>query len=129
MEERKDTQKYNRPEQKSLRRDLRKGGEAPEAVMWTLLKNRQLDGMRFRRQFGVGPYVLDFYCPEIKLGVELDGAPHFMSGNFGRDDVREEYLFREHGIRIVRFEKRDLFYNQDGVVKVILSVIQKLKKR
>lgn len=129
MEERKDTQKYNRPEQKSLRRDLRKGGEAPEAVMWTLLKNRQLDGMRFRRQFGVGPYVLDFYCPEIKLGVELDGAPHFMSGNFGRDDVREEYLFREHGIRIVRFENRDLFYNQDGVVKVILSVIQKLKKR
>ncbi len=129
MEERKDTQKYNRPEQKSLRRDLRKGGEAPEAVMWTLLKNRQLDGMRFRRQFGVGPYVLDFYCPEIKLGVELDGAPHFMSGNFGCDDVREEYLFREHGIRIVRFENRDLFYNQDGVVKVILSVIQKLKKR
>lgn len=129
MEERKDTQKYNRPEQKDLRRDLRKGGEAPEAVMWTLIKGRQLDGMKFRRQFGVGPYVLDFYCPEIKLGVELDGAPHFMSGNFGRDDVREEYLFREHGIRIVRFENRDLFYNQDGVVKVILSVIQKLKKR
>ena len=129
MEERKDTQKYNRPEQKSLRRDLRKGGEAPEAVMWTLLKNRQLDGMRFRRQFGVGPYVLDFYCPEIKLGVELDGASHFMSGNFGRDDVREEYLLREHGIRIIRFENRDLFYNPDGVVKVILSVIQKLKKR
>ena len=129
MEERKDTQQYNRPEQKKLRRDLRKGGEAPEAVMWTLLKNRQLDGMRFRRQFGVGPYVLDFYCPEIKLGVELDGAPHFMSGNFGRDDVREEYLLREHGIRIVRFENRALFYNPDGVVKVILSMIQKLKKR
>ncbi len=128
-QKRKDTQKYNRPEQKDLRRDLRKGGEAPEAVMWTLIKGRQLDGMKFRRQFGVGPYVLDFYCPEIKLAVELDGAPHFMSGNFGRDDVREEYLLREHGIRIIRFENRDLFYNPDGVVKVILSMIQNMKGR
>ena len=68
-EKRKDIQKYNRPEQKDLRQQLRNGGEAPEAVMWTFIKNRQLDGMKFRRQFGVGPYVLDFYCPEIKLGI------------------------------------------------------------
>ena len=78
----KKTQQYNQPEQKSLRRELRKGGEAPEAVMWTLLKNRQIEGVKFRRQFGVGPYILDFYCPELKLGIELDGAPHFISGNY-----------------------------------------------
>ena len=124
---REDTQQYNRPEQKSLRKQLRNGGEAPEAVMWSLLKGRQLDGMKFRRQFGVGPYVLDFYCPEIKLGVELDGAPHFMSGNFGRDDVREEYLFKEHGIKVIRFENRTLFYNPEGVVDAILSMIRKIK--
>ena len=128
-EKRKDIQKYNRPEQKDLRQQLRNGGEAPEVVMWTFIKNRQLDGMKFRRQFGVGPYVLDFYCPEIKLGIELDGAPHFMSGNFGRDDVREEYLLKEHGIKIIRFENRDLFYNSEGVIKSILSVIQKMKER
>ena len=93
------------------------------------MKNRQLAGMKFRRQFGVGPYVLDFYCPEIKLAVELDGAPHFMSGNFGYDKLREEYLFRECGIRIIRFENRDLFYNPDGVIKSILDMIEKLKER
>ena len=128
-EKRKDIQKYNRPEQKDLRQQLRNGGEAPEAVMWTLLKGRQLEGMKFRRQFGVGPYVLDFYCPEIKLGVELDGAPHFKFGNFGRDDVREDYLFREHGIKILRFENRDLFYNSAGVVNSILNMIRKMKGR
>ena len=64
---REDTQQYTRPEQKSLRKQLRNYGEAPEAVMWSLLKGRQLDGMKFGRQFGVGPYVLDFYCPEINF--------------------------------------------------------------
>ena len=56
----KKTQQYNQPEQKNLRRELRKGGEAPEAVMWTLLKNRQIDGVKFRRQFGVALIYLTF---------------------------------------------------------------------
>jgi very-short-patch-repair endonuclease len=122
------TQQYNHPNQKDLRRQLRKGGEAPEAVLWTLLKNRQIEGMKFRRQFGVGPYILDFYCPEIKLGVELDGAHHFMSSNFDYDDVRTKYLFQEHGIRIIRFENRTLFYNTESVVESIIKVIKKLKE-
>ena len=122
------TQQYNQPKQKELRRQLRKGGEAPEAVLWTMLKGRQVEGMKFRRQFGVGPYVLDFYCPEIKLGIELDGASHFMSNNFAYDDVRTEYLFREHGIRIMRFENRTLFYNPEGVVESIVKMIHKLSQ-
>ena len=124
----KKTQQYNQPKQKNLRRELRKGGEAPEAVMWTLLKNRQIDGVKFRRQFGVGPYILDFYCPELKLGIELDGAPHFISGNFDYDDARTEYLYREHNIKIIRFENRTLFYNQEGVVKSIREIVKKLKE-
>ena len=126
MEERKDTQQYNRPEQKDLRRDLRKGGEAPEAVMWTLLKNRQLDGMRFRRQFGVGPYVLDFYCPEIKLGVELDGAPHFTFIGGMYDEEREKYIASQ-GITTLRYENKDIFKNPDGVIEEIENTIKKIK--
>ena len=117
-EKRKDIQKYNRPEQKDLRQQLRNGGEAPEAVMWTFIKNRQLDGMKFRRQFGVGPYVLDFYCPEIKLAIELDGNEHYtVIGKFN-DERREEYL-KSLGITIIRFENKDIWCSTDLVLETI----------
>ena len=65
---------FNTKDQTLLRRELRNEGTAAEAVLWLLLKGKQLDGMRWRRQFGVGPYILDFYCPQLRLCIELDGA-------------------------------------------------------
>ena len=68
---------YNHPSKKQLRKILREAHITPEAVLWNSLKNRQLLGKKFRRQISIGPYIVDFYCPECRLVVELDGAAHF----------------------------------------------------
>ena len=64
---------FNRKEKKVQRKELRSNGTKYEATLWLILKNRQIDGVRFRRQFSVGEYILDFYCPELKLGIDWTG--------------------------------------------------------
>jgi very-short-patch-repair endonuclease len=77
------------PKYKPVRRALRTDGTPAEAALWTLLKRRQLQGRRFRRQHSVRPYVLDFYCPEERLAVELDGSVHFEPARRAYDAARE----------------------------------------
>ena len=108
--------KYNLSEQKEFRRDLRKGMTSAEVVLWKMLSGRRLDGLKFRRQFGVGPYVLDFYCPELRLAVELDGRPHFSDMGMAYDHQRSVYLEREHGIHVLRFENRDVFESPETIL-------------
>ncbi len=122
-------QKNNRPDLLETRRQLRQAGEAAEAVLWTVIKNRKIDGFKFRRQFSIGPYIMDFYCPEAKLGIELDGAGHQTLDGVKYDKVRSDYLLREQGIRVIRFENRDLYYNLEGVVKEIEKELNKRAKR
>lgn len=121
-------QKNNRPDLLETRRQLRQAGEAAEAVLWTVIKNRNIDGFKFRRQFSIGPYIMDFYCPEAKLGIELDGAGHQTLDGVKYDKVRSDYLLREQGIRVIRFENRDLYYNLEGVVKEIEKGLNKKAK-
>ena len=121
------TQQYNHPNQKDLRRQLRKGGEAPEAVLWTLLKNRQIEGMKFRRQFGVGPYILDFYCSKAQLAVELDGGQHYSDQAISKDDERTAFLLSK-GIKVLRFSNREVDENFDGVCATILNSINQNKE-
>ena len=73
------SQIHNRPEYKDRRLSLRKKLTAAEATLWNLLKNKQLDGRKFRRQHSVGKYVLDFYCASEHLAIELDGEHHFLA--------------------------------------------------
>ena len=118
---------YNQPAQKEQRRQLRTHGTSAEARLWLMLKNRQLDGMRFRRQFSIGPYILDFYCPEIRLCIELDGEHHFYQEGCEHDEQRTEYLMRFHGIRVLRFENQDVFKYSEGVLSEIRNAIAELK--
>ena len=118
-------QKFNRPELIAARRELRQAGEAAEAVLWTAIKGRKLNGFKFRRQFSVGSYILDFYCPGAKLCIELDGAGHQTIDGAEYDRVRTNYLLREHNIRTIRFENRDLYYNLEGVIETIIKELRK----
>ena len=59
----------NKPELKSVRKDLRNMSTSAEATLWKLIKGQQIDGLKFRRQHSVGPYILDFYCPQLRLGI------------------------------------------------------------
>ena len=116
-------QQYNRPELKELRRSLRTYGTAAEASLWGMLKNKQVKGLRWRRQFSVGPYVLDFYCPEKRLCVELDGEDHYTMSGAERDKQRERYLEIEHGIKVLRFENQIVWRAPEIIITEIERVI------
>ena len=102
-------QQYNLPQYKGFCRDLRNGMTPAEISLWLILKDRQVDGLKFRRQFGVGSYILDFYCPALKLAIELDGQVHFSDEARAYDAERDAYLLREHSIRVLRYENRIVF--------------------
>ena len=118
----------NRPEELTERRSLRTNGTKEEAMMWKVLKNRQVSGVRFRRQFSVGAYILDFYCPELKLCIELDGAGHYNSEGLRHDYVRDKYL-SELGIRVLRFENLAVLKMQPVMLAEIEAVIAELREK
>ena len=117
---------YNNPNLLSKRKDLRSNSTSAESTLWNLLKGKQVMGMKFRRQHSVGPYILDFYCPQIRLCIELDGHEHFTSVGDAQDDIRTEYLLRYHGIQTLRFENSDIFNHTEGVIGIIGETIQEL---
>ena len=86
------SQIHNRKELENLRKTLRKNLTPAEATLWSLIRGKQLDGRKFRRQHSVDKYVLDFYCASEKLAIELDGEPHFTDEGIKRDDKRTEYF-------------------------------------
>ena len=73
--------------------------------MWELLRNRNCANAKFKRQFPFGPYTLDFFCVELMLAVECDGADHFTPEGIARDLQRDAYLL-ERGVTTLRFENR-----------------------
>jgi very-short-patch-repair endonuclease len=110
----------NRPELKENRKRLRNNGTPAEAFLWNYLKGKQLKSRKFRRQFSVGSYILDFYCPAEKLCIELDGADHFTSAGFEYDKERTEYL-NTMGITVIRFENDTVFESIENVLEDIMS--------
>ena len=101
------------------RKNLRNHGTSAEAVMWNLLKSRQVLGYKFRRQFSVGPYILDFYCVEAKLAIELDGAQHYTIDGYEHDFKRKEFLEKLHNIKILRFENKNVFDYPDTLIQLV----------
>src|SRR5262249_32805645 len=89
---------------------------------WRHLRNGQLDRYAFRRrQHPVGPYVLDFYCPMLRLAIELDGGQHGELSNILRDQRRTAWL-TERGVRMLRFWNSDVTNNLSGVLETIRTI-------
>ena len=103
-------------------RGLRKDQTDAEKRLWGILRNRQLAGIKFRRQFPVAGYILDFYSPKYRLGVEADGGQHYEEKGGLRDEARSKEL-SEAGIRILRFSNIDILKNTEGVCEKILEAI------
>ena len=99
-------------------RRLRRDSTLVERRLWYRLRNGQIDGHRFRRQHPVGPYVLDFYCPRLRLAIELDGGQHNFPGESERDRRRELWL-AARGITVLRFWNSDVIANMAGVLEKI----------
>ena len=107
--------KFNDPMLKERRRELRSNQTDAEKAFWSRVRNRQFHGMKFFRQYSVGPYILDFYCPAIRLAVELDGSQHDLPGNRVYDAARSEYL-SSRGIEVVRFWNNVVLLDMDSVL-------------
>lgn len=110
----------NRKELKGFRKQLRNNGTAAEATLWTQLKGRQMEGRKFRRQFSVENYILDFYCTSEKLAIELDGNYHFTPAGFEYDEIRTKFL-NTKGIKVIRFENSEVFDALESVLEIIKS--------
>lgn len=107
--------KCNDPLLKQRRRKLRRNQTDAERVLWQKLRNKQLYGMKFFRQYSVDAYILDFYCPNLKLAIELDGGQHAEDERREYDKHRSEYL-KTHGIEVMRFWNNEVLSNMDGVL-------------
>lgn len=103
-------------------RNLRKNQTEAEKKLWLKLRGRQLDGVKFRRQFSVGQYVIDFYCPKYQLGIEVDGGQHYDTKSMQQDAFRTKKL-SEAEVRIIRFSNLDVLNNIDGVCQEILKAL------
>ena len=100
---------------RSLRRDM----TAAERKLWSRLRNRQLENVKFVKQLPIGPYVADFAARSLSLVVELDGGQH----SEAKDAARTE-LIEEHGYRVVRFWNNDVMDNIEGVLETIVNEIR-----
>ena len=94
----------------------------PEVLLWQALRGGQVGGLRFRRQHPIGPYVLDFYCPALRLAVEIDGAAHDNPDRAGRDLRRDAWLAGQ-GIRVLRVPAADILSEEkrEGVLDTIAA--------
>lgn len=117
---------YNFSYLKQKRRELRNNPTDPEKYLWYELKRKQLNGIKFRRQYSIGNYIADFYSPKERLVIELDGAQHDELEHRIYDAKRTEY-FESLGIRVIRFKNADVLYNRDKVVEVIVRELCKSK--
>jgi very-short-patch-repair endonuclease len=112
---------HNLPHNKTLRQKLRHNATPAEKALWRSLKKSGV-GAKFRRQHGVGPYVLDFYCPEHKLAIEIQGGVHEDVLRKEYDAQRQAYL-ESQGIRVLCFQNRALLELSEYVVGVIRAAV------
>jgi very-short-patch-repair endonuclease len=113
---------YNHHDLKERRQLLRKNQTEAEGILWRKIRGKQL-GPKFWRQYSVGPYILDFYCPSIRLAVEVDGSQH--KENMIYDQERTDYL-AARDVTVLRFWNGDVTKDIEEVLEKILEIIDPL---
>lgn len=120
------TQNFNKTSEKEKRRQLRKNQTFCEKIVWLYLRDRKTLGYKFRRQYSVDQFVIDFYCPELKLAVEIDGNVHDQPDQKEYDIKRQEYL-ESFGIVFIRITNEELLGNPNMAFDRIEEVIKNLE--
>ena len=107
---------------KPLSRQLRIGMTEAEQKLWGRLRGKQLHGVQFYRQKPLGPYIVDFYGPKVKLVIELDGGQHFEESHRIRDTARDEWL-KQRGLKVIRFDNLQMLRETEAVLEEIWRVV------
>jgi very-short-patch-repair endonuclease len=107
-------------------RNLRKNPTDAERRLWSRLRRKQVHGLQFYRQRPIGEYIVDFYCPEAALVIEVDGSQHFSDEGLQSDLARDRYLKAE-GLCILRLTNLDVLKNMDGVLQTVYEMCKSNK--
>ena len=107
---------------KALSQHLRKNMTNAENRLWSKLRRKQLRGHQFYRQKIIGKYIVDFYCPQANLVIELDGGQHYSEAGRAKDRTRDDSL-TEMGTKVLRFSDREVFENIGGVMERVWSCL------
>ena len=116
---------YN-PKLKALAAQLRSRGTKSEILLWNQLKGGQLNGLRFIRQKPIGDFIVDFYCKEVGLVIELDGLSHQCNEVMDLDERKQSYL-ESIGLKVIRFEDEEVIRDIRNVMRVIEYTALSLK--
>ena len=111
---------FNKKEFVKKRQYLRKNMTKAEIILWSKLKGKQLKGLKFRRQHGINIYVVDFYCPESRLAIEIDGGVHYYNSRVTYDKQRQEEI-EALGIKVLRYTNNDVVKNLEDVLNDIIK--------
>ena len=103
-------------------RQLRKAMSLPEILLWRILKTRH-DGLKFRKQHPIGPYILDFFCFEHSIAIEIDGQSHDMGDRPERDVIRDAWLSARR-IKVIRIAAKDVLADADAVAQSLINHIK-----
>ncbi|GAX35478.1 endonuclease domain-containing protein [Nodularia sp. NIES-3585] len=117
---------YNKNSELEKRRVLRQNITKAEKVIWHNIRDRQLENCKFRRQYSVDRFVIDFYSAELKLAIEIDGDSHFQDGAAEYDQAKQEFM-ESVGIKFIRFTNNDVYGNLSGVLESIAQYIRDLR--
>lgn len=109
---------YNKAIFRDRRRELRSAQTPEEELLWYRLRNNQLDGYHFFRQYSAGPYILDFYCAKLRLAIEIDGGQHSEHDTMLYDREREMYL-AGLDIKTIRFQNKEVMSDIENVIECI----------
>lgn len=112
---------YNDQLQKDRRRELRKNQTEAENILWQEIRGRKINNLKFHRQYSIGPYILDFFCPKIRLAIELDGNQHKDAVVY--DKERENFM-KDKDITTIRFWNDEVLNNLENVIKIIYKEIK-----
>ncbi len=115
----------NIPDLKEKRRRLRNNPTKAESVLWKYLRNRQIENIKFRRQFSIDNYIVDFYAPAIKLVIEVDGDTHFKDDEM-EYDMKRQLELEVFDIVFMRFTNTDVIESTEFVVKNIRMKVREL---
>ncbi len=118
---------FNNRKQKPIRQQLRNQAPLAERLLWKHLRGEQM-GVKFRRQVSVGRYVVDFYCPTLKLAIEVDGASH--AGDDARDyDELRQTEIEALGVSFVRVANEDLYRNDVEVAEAVYAIVSQEREK
>ncbi|MCF6155451.1 MAG: endonuclease domain-containing protein [Candidatus Brocadia sp.] len=114
------TEMFNKKEHTKKRQYLRKKMTKAEILLWSKLKGKQINGLKFRRQYGINNYTVDFYCPERRLAIEVDGGVHYYEPRIVSDGQRQKEI-EALGIKVLRYTNNDIVKNIKGVLHDIIT--------